>query len=122
MGRVRILLCTLLTVWFPAIGLAQDVIVTIDEHDKKEIIERLEELKVRREQVKMLQAIIERDQQQDQREQELNAKQVALLTQERDLYKEEATRYQKAWEDATRGRSKKCWVAKVFTVGIARCH
>ena len=123
MGRVAVLFlafCILVNVNV----YSQDAVVpvVIDEHDKKEIIQRLEELKIRRQQVIMLQSIIDRDAQQDQREKELNDKQVALISQERDIYKEEATKYKKAWEDATRGRSKKCWVAKCLTLGIARCN
>ena len=123
MGRVKfwiIVLIALLLV--PKIAHCGEVEVVIDESDKKQIIQYLEELKIRRQQVIMLQSIIDRDAQQDQREKELNDKQVALITQERDIYREEATKYKKAWEDATRGRSKKCWVAKCLTLGIARCN
>ena len=122
MGRLT--LCLLLALAFPILAPAQDVTVpvTIDERDKRQIIERLEELKIRRQQVQMLQSIIDRDAQQDQREKELNDKQIALISQERDIYREEAAKYKKAFEDATRGRSKKCWVAKVLTIGLARCN
>lgn len=95
--------------------------VTIDEHDKLEIIYRLEELKVRREQIKMFETIIARDRAQDERELELNNKQMVMLTEERDLWKGKAENYKQALDDAMRGRSKLCWTAKIFTLGLARC-
>lgn len=103
-------------------GQERVVEVTIDEHDKYEIITRLEELKVRREQVKMLQAIIDRDLQQDQREKDLCSREVAILEQEKNEWKGKAEAYKKALDDAMKGRSKKCWALKVCTLGLARCN
>ena len=96
--------------------------VVIDEHDKQEIIERLEELKVRRDQAKMFQAIIDRDMAQDQREKELCNREVSIIGQERDEWKGKAESWKKAYEDAMKGRSKKCWVLKICTAGLARCQ
>ena len=126
MGRVAraIALIMMLCCVYPVMLHCQETIVpvTIDEHDRYEIILRLEELKVRRGEVKMLQSIIDRDSQQDAREADLNAKSVSILTQERDLWKEKADSYKKAYEDVMKGRSKKCWIAKVISLGLVRCN
>jgi hypothetical protein len=119
----RLLLVAALFFIYPVMTHCENLVpVVIDEHDKKEIIERLEELKVRREQAKMFQAIIDRDMTQDQREKELCAREVGIIGQERDNWKEKAESYKKAYEDAMKGRSKKCWVLKVCTAGLARCN
>lgn len=119
----RLLLIVALCFIYPVMTHCQDrvVEVTIDEHDKKEIITRLEELKVRREQAKMFQTIIDRDSQQDQRDRELCNREVTILGQERDEWKGKAETWKTAYEDAMKGRSAKCWVLKVCTIGLARC-
>jgi len=122
---VRIVLLTLILVYmYPVMAHCQDTVVpaVIDDKDKIEVIYRLEELKVRREQIKMFEAIIARDSVQDEREKALNEKQVVMLTDERDLYKDKAESYKKALDDMMKGRSVGCWVAKIFTLGLARCR
>ena len=123
----RLLLLLILFFIYPVMTHCEDtggniVPVVIDEHDKKEIINYLEELKIRREQAKMFQAILDRDAQQDAKDKELCNREVGIMGQERDNWKEKAESYKKAYEDAMKGRSKKCWIAKVCTLGLARCN
>ena len=120
----RIAYAILLVIFVSIKAFATDVPIEIgiDDATKREIVLRLAELKLAREKIALQQQYIERDKDQDRREAELADQRTALALQERDLWKEKAEQYKTAYESLTKGRSKGCWVAKIMTVGIARCH
>ena len=122
MGRIIYGILLGLLISHTAFADQYDAEVTIDEHDKREIVLRLEELKLAREKIALQQQYIDRDREQDRRESELAAQKTSLVEQERDLWKEKAEHYETLYRSLTKGRSKGCWITKIFTFGIANCH
>ena len=101
----------------------------LNDLEKREILVRLQELGIQREKVASLEAYIDREQDVDARERELVArgmelkqKEIELAHQETELWKQKAGAFEHAFKVATAGRSGRCKVLKIFTLGIARCH
>lgn len=101
----------------------------LNEQDKREILLRLKELELERQKNKFLTEYVEFSKEQSAREKELADKQLALKQQELDLankeiavWKEKSTTFEEAYKLATKGRSVKCTIAKIFTLGIVRCR
>lgn len=52
---------------------------------------------------------------------ELARQETELVRKELGLEKQRGDFYESAYKTVTKGRSKKCWVAKILTIGLARC-
>lgn len=101
----------------------------LSEDDKREVLLRLNELRLARLEIEMMRKFSERDEAQDKVDQELNqkrieneAKAMSLLEQERDLWKDRANHFETAYNAVTKGSGWGCTVKKVLTLGIARCR
>lgn len=101
----------------------------LTEQELREVILRLDELKLAKQQITLYERNLDLERMQVQREKEwqfrqdqLNQKEIDLLGRERDLWKAKAEEYQAAFKMTSKGRSKKCWAFKILTFGIARCQ
>lgn len=126
----RLLCCLALVLACPVVALAQTPDPQpLTESDKREILVRLGELRVARQELDLQRQHIARDEAQDKREAELAAKEIKVaesqrevVARDRDLWKEKAEHYQMAYETVSnRGRGFGCAVKKVFTLGLGRC-
>lgn len=112
----------------PPFALAQEP-QPLNESEKREILLRLEELRVLKMELEIERKYIERDQAQDQREQALLKKELGnevrareLAEKELALAKEQAAHYRQAYEAVIKKGSIGCTIKKIFTLGIARCR
>jgi hypothetical protein len=87
------------------------------------------ELKSCRESIKTYDSYVTRDAEQDFREKanyeramELEKQATALMQKERDLAQEKASIYEQLYRSATKKPGIGCRLARIFTLGIARCH
>lgn len=101
----------------------------LSTEEKRAVLLQLYELGTCRQTVLSYEDFIKRDREQDESERalssralELERQATALMAKERDLAAERATFYEQAFKSVTKGRSAGCWIAKVFTLGIARCR
>ncbi len=109
----------------------QEQIDPLTNLEKREIILRLQEVQLLRDRVRLQQEYIERDEEQDKRELELNQQalanvraELALAKKERDLALEKAKHFQDAFEAVKKIKKPRgfwCKLKKALTLGIARC-
>lgn len=92
------------------------------EQDWQLLVDQLDELKTCRKTVFLFQANTARDTELDARERELSKKELEQEQAKTALANEKAKFYKDAYEAVTQGRSTGCWIAKIFTLGIARCR
>ena len=93
------------------------------------ILGQLYELRSARTELEAYREHVERDAELDIREREnadraldLERRATIIAERERDLEKDRAETYRALYESVTTGRSWKCKVAKVFTLGLAQCR
>jgi hypothetical protein len=101
----------------------------LSEEEKRRIILQLYELQSCRKQVFSYEDYIKLDKEQDDRERtslqrsiDVEKRATAVTEKERDLEKERAEFYKKAFEEVTKKRGFGCTMKKIFTLGIARCR
>lgn len=101
----------------------------LTEAEERQIWQRLEELKLARQKIEILNERIqlERDKAAHEKdvatkEGELGRERIELLTGQRDLARNQAEEYKRAWEAATRRRGKGCLFKKIISIGIVRCQ
>jgi Na+-translocating ferredoxin:NAD+ oxidoreductase RnfC subunit len=97
--------------------------------EKRQIISQLYELQAARSELAAFTDFVAREKDQDARERtnsdralELERLATQLAQQERDLAKEKAATFEALYKAATHKRSLGCTLAKVFTLGLARCN
>ena len=95
----------------------------------RELVARLAELRIARAKIAVLHGHINARDQIDAREKafwerslEIERRGVALAERERDIERTRADFYEGAFKAATKKRSRLCTLAKISTLGIARCY
>lgn len=101
----------------------------LTEQEQREILLRLDELKLARQQITLYERNLEaervqviREKEWQQRQEQLWQREKELLGRERDLYKGKAEEFEKAYLAAIKKRGWGCKLGKIFTIGIYRCH
>jgi hypothetical protein len=101
----------------------------LSETEKRQVLGQLYELKTCRDQVATLTGAISDDRKLDEKERanyeralELERQATSLAQKERDLEKERAVFYEQAYKAIVKGPGIGCRIAKVLTLGIARCR
>lgn len=101
---------------------------SLSPQELRENLVRLVELEALRSENQVYRSYIQREAALATKEQANSDKALALANQATELAKREtelerkrADFYKNAYETVTKGRSKGCWVAKVLTIGLARC-
>lgn len=104
---------------------AQD---TLSENDQREILLRLYELQSARQQVILqgahiakLDEFAQRESDLQRRESNLCTSQIQVEQQRVTMLTEQVAFYKQAYEAVTKKRTWKCTIAKIFTLGVARC-
>ena len=100
----------------------------LTELERREILHRLVELESLRAEVAVYKSYIEREAALAKKEQSnsdeairLAGEATKLAQRETQLEKERADFYENAYKTIAKGRSKKCTILKIFTLGLARC-
>jgi hypothetical protein len=100
----------------------------LNEPEKRQVLSQLYELKSCRDQVRAYAGAIEADRKLDEKERanyeralELEKQATALAEKERDLQKDKAAFYEQSYRTLIKGPGIGCRIAKILTLGIARC-
>ncbi len=101
----------------------------LNEVEKRQVLSQLYELKSCRDQVSTYSGAIEQDRKLDEKERanyeralDLEKQATSLAQRERDLEKERAAFYEQSYRALVKGPGIGCRIARVLTLGIARCH
>jgi F0F1-type ATP synthase epsilon subunit len=101
----------------------------LTDPERREILQRLGELSVARDQIKLLNDYVAKDKDQDQREKQLSDRELQLAHQETQiaqketqLAKQEAADYKAAYDSVTQRGGVGYTLCKVFSLGLARCR
>lgn len=103
----------------------------LTEADKREILTRLNELRVARQELELQRQHIARDEAQDKREADLHARELdlarqrqSLTEQELSIWKEKATSFELAYQTVLKAGRKGfgCKLKKLVTFGLASCR
>jgi hypothetical protein len=101
----------------------------LNETEKRQVFSQLYELKTCREQASALPDAIAAERKQDEKERanyeralEIEKQATSLAQKERDLEKERAIFYEQSYRALMKGHGIGCRIAKILTLGIARCR
>ena len=113
----------------PMLVYAQEVSKPLSESELREILVRLQELKVTRAEAEIYHRALDAMEINTKKVDELASRALedekrmtSAVERERDLEKRRAEFYEKAFQEATRRRGTGCMIAKIFTIGLARCR